>query len=348
MESLRDLSWQVDEQEYRADKAYSYSTISRFNREGFSGLSHLYDKIESPSLTFGSIVDTLLTGNEEDFKEQFEVASFPQLSDALIQIARTLFNEFNSKHRTLFTIPDEDIARIGASCGYYANSKYESYRVKKVREECGEYYSLLFLSRDKKLISSSDYEDACQCARVLKTDNMTKFYFDDSNPFEEGIERFYQLKFKGEYEGIPLRCMADLLIVDHNKKTITPCDLKTSSKEEWNFYKSFIDWGYWIQAQLYWYIIRQNLDKSETYKDYVLEDYRFIVINRHTMSPLVWIYTGTQAINDCCYGSNGQYKCRNWRGLVKELATYESSDIPLKYPIEIRKENDIVKYLNKD
>ena len=42
--SLYDLSWQVSEEEYRADPAYSYSTIARFNREGFDNLDKWYDK----------------------------------------------------------------------------------------------------------------------------------------------------------------------------------------------------------------------------------------------------------------------------------------------------------------
>ena len=45
--SLYDLSWKVSEEEYRADPAYSYSTIARFNREGFDNLDKLYDKVEN-------------------------------------------------------------------------------------------------------------------------------------------------------------------------------------------------------------------------------------------------------------------------------------------------------------
>ena len=71
-ESLYDISWQVDEPEYRKDPAYSYSTIARFHREGFEGLPKLFDKVESPSLLFGSLVDTLLTGSTEEFDKTFK------------------------------------------------------------------------------------------------------------------------------------------------------------------------------------------------------------------------------------------------------------------------------------
>ena len=86
--SLYDISWKVSEEEYRADSAYSYSTIARFDREGFNNLDKLFDKLETPSLLFGSLVDTLLTDGQEEFDRRFEVADFPVLSDTLIQITR--------------------------------------------------------------------------------------------------------------------------------------------------------------------------------------------------------------------------------------------------------------------
>ena len=48
--SLRDISWQVDEPTYRADPALSYSTLARYEREGFNNLDKLFDSIDTPSL----------------------------------------------------------------------------------------------------------------------------------------------------------------------------------------------------------------------------------------------------------------------------------------------------------
>ena len=55
LKSLKDISWLVDESTYRADKALSYSTISKFKREGFEHLDTLFDKVESPLITFFSL-----------------------------------------------------------------------------------------------------------------------------------------------------------------------------------------------------------------------------------------------------------------------------------------------------
>lgn len=341
--SLYDISWQVNEEEYRADPAYSYSTIARFNREGFENLDKLFDKLETPSLLFGSMVDTLLTDGQEEFDTKFVVAQFPDIPDSIIKIIKDVFREFNLTHRKLEDIPDNEIIMRAASFNYQPNWKPET-RAKVIKEKGSEYYQLLYLSEDKILVNQDDYQDAQDCVNILRNHKYTKWYFEPNNPFDPNIERFYQLKFKGEWKGIPLRCMADLIIVDHKYKVIIPCDLKTSGKKEWKFHKSFIEWNYWIQAQLYWYLIRQNLDKDEVYKGYMLADYRFIVISRNSKKPLVWEYTDTRTTIDCCYGKNRQYICKNWRELVEELYYYLSSRPD--YPRGINELNNIENWLN--
>ena len=67
LKDLKRISWVCSEEEYRADPAYSYSTLAKYNREGFNKLDSLFDKVESPSLTFGSAVDSIITGGEEEF-----------------------------------------------------------------------------------------------------------------------------------------------------------------------------------------------------------------------------------------------------------------------------------------
>lgn len=343
--TLYSISWQVTEPEYRADSAYSYSTIARFTREGFGKLNKLFDRVESSSLTFGSMVDTLLTDGQEAFNNLFLVATFPNISDNLINIAKYLYANYGSIYRNISDIPDDILKRTGKEYDYYASDKYAAYRVKKIKEECAEYYNLLFLAEGKTVVSSEEYQNTLDAIEALRTDPYTKWYFEQDNPFD-GIERCYQLKFKGEYEGITLRCMPDLIIINHNDKLIIPCDLKTSSKDEYNFHHSFIDWSYFEQAQLYWYIIRQNLDKDEYFKDFRLADYRFIVVNKKNKLPLVWEYTDTACVQNKEYGKNNQFKCPNWRNKVKELHYY-LTEKP-KYPIGIKAVNNIIEWLNNE
>lgn len=345
-ESLYDISWQVDEPEYRKDPAYSYSTIARFHREGFEGLPKLFDKVESPSLLFGSLVDTLLTGSTEEFDNTFVVAEFPAIPDSQANVIKYIFNSFSNEYVSLRDVPDVAIINTTEVLDFQKNWKPET-RAKVIKENGEEYYSLLHLATGKTLISTKDYQDAQECVNALKTSEYTREYFEPNNPFEDDIETFYQLKFKGTYKNIPLRCMADMIRVDHNKKTVLPIDLKTSFKKEWNFYESFIQWGYWIQAQLYWFIIRQNMDNHPLYKDYELLDYRFIVVSNYSRKPLVWEYKETKVETDCYYGNNPIAKivCKNWRGIVEELHFYMTHKPP--YPKGICDINDIIYWLNR-
>lgn len=343
MKSLKDISWDVTEDQYRADSALSYSILSRFNREGFDNLAHLFDKTESPSLLFGSVVDCLLTGTEKEFEDRFFVADFPELPDKQKEIVEGIFHAAKPGE-SWDKIMDAVILEYLLANNYQPNWKAET-RIKVIREAGREYYDLLTLADGKTVISQKLYQDALDCVEILRKSESTKWYFEADNPFNKNIERLYQLKFKGSYEGINLRCMADLIIVDHEKKIVYPCDLKTSFKPEWRFYKSFMEWGYWIQAQLYWYLIRQTMDKDEYFKDFKLADYRFIVISNRTRKPLVWEFPQTQTITDL---KLGEHELRNWRGIAEELNTYLTKDYEVPIDINMNSINNISKWLENE
>ena len=246
MKKLSEISWNVSESVYREDPALSYSTLSRFDREGFNKLDSLFDKQESPSLLLGSIVDTILTDGEDEFNRRFVVAEYPDIPDSIIQIVKALFNEFSVTHRTLESIPNEEVIGFASRFNYQNNWKPET-RAKVIKEKGFDYYNLLYLSQDKVILNTETYQDVCKAVDALKTSEATKFYFADNNPFEPNIERFYQLKFKATLNGIDYRCMFDELVVFSDTKEIQPLDLKTSCKKfdrEWDFPSHYIEWRY--------------------------------------------------------------------------------------------------------
>ena len=240
--SLKEISWDVPEEVYRQDSALSYSTLSKFKRSGFNELAHLFDRIETPSLTFGSAVDSIITGGEEEFNSRFMVAEFPSVPDSIITIVKCLFDGYNNQYRTLESIPDKEVIEVAAQFSYQNNWKPET-RAKVIKEKGSAYYRLLYLSRDKTILDTATNIDVRKAVEALRNSPTTRWYFAPDNPFEN-VERLYQLKFKATLNGIEYRCMADLLLINYDKKEIIPIDLKTSGKPEWDFYKSFIDWRY--------------------------------------------------------------------------------------------------------
>lgn len=341
--SLRDISWQVTESEYRKDPALSYSTLARYEREGFGSLEKLYDKVESPSLVFGSVVDTLMTGTPEEFDENFLVAQLDNsISDALVLITKRLFDTWKDKYMSITDIPDDNIINSIQDISWN-NHWQPKTRAKKIKEDCAAYYKLLYLSENKTIISTFVYQDAINVVDKLRSADSTRFYFEPNNAFDNNVERFYQLKFKANFLGVDYRCMADLIVVIHDKKVVVPVDLKTSYKPEYDFPKSFLEWRYDIQARLYHAIIRWNMDQDPYFKDFKLLDYRFIVANKKSLLPLVWTFEKTQNKESIITKDNKEL--RHPFVIGGELYDYLITDAKVPKDIDLVKPNRIDDYI---
>lgn len=315
---LSDIALNITEEEYRADPALSYSTLSRYEREGFDKLDSLFDQISTPSLTQGSMVDALITGGEDEFNERFYVADFPSLGDKECQIADALFENHSGTCAGFSAIPKQDILAVANQIGFYGNWKDDT-RVKVLTERCSAYYNLKYLAGSRTIVDTDTYNKVLAMVNALKESESTKNYFMPDNPFDN-IRRYYQLKFKATLEDVDYRCMADLIVVSYDHKKIIPCDLKTSFHSEWEFQDSFRQWRYMIQSVLYWSIIRANLDKDPYFKDFELENYRFIVVNKESLTPLVWEFPFTQFKGTLVDEYGKEY--RNPLEIGKELRHY--------------------------
>lgn len=345
--SLRDISWNVTEEVYRDDSALSYSTLATYERGGFNCLNTLFDKKESPALTFGSAVDALITGGQQEFDERFIVAEFPPISDKALKIIKDLFTENQIVCRRFEDVPDTKVLEKIQLYEYWNNCKAETKIEKLKKEGVSEYYDLLQLASTKTILNSGVYADVLAAVRALKESPATREYFCDDNPFNDNIEHLYQLKFKANLNGIEYRCMSDLLLVDYEHKIIYPIDLKTSSHTEWDFFKSFIQWDYQIQARLYWRIIRANLNKDPYFKDFTLADYRFIVVNKTTLTPLVWLFPQTKATGTIIVGDKNPIKLRDPETIGMELSHYLNDKPPVPVGINLVGDNNITQWLNE-
>lgn len=341
--SLKDISWQVTEPEYRADPALSYSTLARYEREGFNNLDKLFERVESPSLVFGSAVDTLITGSEDEFDEHFMVAQLDNPpSDTLVVITKKLFDTWKDGYTDIRDIPDDALVATIQDIPWN-NHWLPKTRAKKIKEDCAAYYKLLYLSEGKTILSTYTYQDVMNTVDKLKAADSTRFYFEKDSVFDDSIERLYQLKFKATLNGVNYRCMADLILVFHDKKLVVPVDLKTSYKPEWDFYKSFLEWRYDIQARLYWRIIRDNMDRDPYFKDFKLADYRFIVANKRTLTPLVWTFGKTQSL--CTITTRDGIELRPPHVIGEELQGYLDNKPTVPNGIELVKPNKIDDWL---
>lgn len=315
---LSDISWQVSEKQYRADPALSYSTIAKYDREGFNNLDKLFEHISTPSLTLGSCVDTLITGSQEEFNNLFYVADIPSIGDKEKQVADVLYSKYHDVYSSLPEIPNEDVLAVADEMSFQKNWRSDT-RVKVIKERCSIYYSIKATAEGKQIVDMKTYYKVQQMVKALKDSPATHAYFAEDDPMSS-IRRYYQLKFKAKLKGVNYRSMADLIIVDYENKKIIPCDLKTSSHKEWDFQESFCQWNYMIQARLYWIVIKANLMADDYFKDFTLENYRFIVVNKDSLKPLVWEFPLTK-IGGTLVDDNGK-EYRDPLEIGAELRSY--------------------------
>lgn len=303
---LKDISWQVTEKEYRADPALSYSTLARFEREGFNKLDHLFDSISTQSLLEGSMVDCIITGSRDEFDDTYYVADFPSIGDKEQQIANTLYNRYHSSCEQFSYIPKEAVLLAINEAEWQRNWREET-RIKVLSERVATYYNLKVQAAGKTVVDRKTFDRVIAMVTALKTSPATQGYFADNDELSP-IRRYYQLKFKARFKDVNYRVMMDLVIVNYEDKKIIPCDLKTSGHKEWDFEDSFKQWSYMIQGRLYWRVLKANLMKDPYFKDFTLENYRFIVVNKESLTPLVWEFPLTKSMGTLVDKEGKEYR----------------------------------------
>ena len=348
MKTLDQISWMVDEPTYRADKALSYSTLSRFSKDGFHKLDKLFDQISTPSLIFGSVVDTLITGTPRDFEDNYIIA-YLSLDDDTISIVQTIYNTFKDQYKDFMQIPLVQVSQVAKQQGFWPAEKWTDnarYNGLLKKGDVIGYYKFLTEAEGKIVITNEQYQDVIKCVQALRTSETTRFYFAENEP-NHPIQRYYQLKFKGVYDDIEYRNMADEIIVDYANKKIYPIDLKTSSHYEDEFFKSFVQWNYQLQARLYYRNLEYNVRRDEFFKDFEIEDYTFIVVNKNSLIPLTWRFKDTKTIGTLYYGKNKQIIMKDPFDIGKELNYYLANPSTVAKGINLDKTNDIIQYLNE-
>ena len=169
MKSLRELSLNLPEDIYHADPAWSYSKIARYAKDGFKAIATIHDKIEpTPSMEFGSIVDTLVT-RPEDFDKEY-IVDESTVSPAEKSVFDKLLEKFHIPYDALSTA---DILNAAQECNYYPKYKDDTKLARLA--DASHYYDVR--RTGKKPITQQDFEDAYQMADAIYHHNTLKKYF---------------------------------------------------------------------------------------------------------------------------------------------------------------------------
>jgi hypothetical protein len=300
MDLISNYSWDVSEEEYRNSDALHYSLISQYKNRGFDALIHP-EILKTEALLIGSMVDLWITGSRDEFEDKYKCLDFDIDKDTKT-IVDAVIEQTNGDYDHLQAVPIPIVSDIAKSKGFWPADKWsDDKRVEALykKTNINKYYSIVIesMSNGIQYVSKDMYQCAINCGNSL---------FENLYVYQRlyGIGSSYrwtQIKFKTFIEGVEFAAMFDVLQQDPVNKILYPIDLKTSSKPEYHFGKSFIEFNYDIQARLY-SLILQEVIKDTPFKDYTIAPFEFVVVGKNTYTPLCWSFEDNLKRGDLEYG----------------------------------------------
>ena len=314
--------------EYRAKEAINYSSLSALATSPQSYITR--DDMEViPAFRKGSAVDCLLT-TPDDFHSEFYVMNVNKMpSEMMMKYIDELF--ITDSHEKAYI-----------KSGY----KLKQERVEeKFNTEGKEYYDGLKDARGKTILSYDEYTHIQMAVNQVKEGDFTKEYFPimSPNPMGSGpIRRLYQFPIYWELEGHACKSLLDILVVDPDKKEISPIDLKTTGKSALNFRSAFMKWKYYLQAAFYTEAVNFWKNNDASLADYKINKFKFIVVETLGQNPPV-IYEVTE--NDLNIGRNGGFDqygnvIKGFINLIEDLGYHEKAG-KWDFPREIYENNGV-------
>lgn len=286
---------QLSEKDYRGLKdVLSYSAIKSFDvdREKFYKefvLGNPRKESESTATLLGSLVHCFLA--EQKFEDKFHMLSaiepsgqMKELADALF--ARTLIGLVDGVQSDSFlTVFGDAVQKVK----YDEAGKEVKFKGKDLEKilvmfegsDAELYYKELLLTIGKSPVSVSLITKAEQIVSKLRGHSYTYEYANARS--QKGIDVFNELTIQFKIGEVLYKSMIDKTIVDHENKTIQPIDWKTSWDSE-EPQRAYLKFGYYIQAGLYDYALRQWAVEHN------LSDYEIL--------PMIYIFCDTTGFAD--------------------------------------------------
>ena len=290
---------------------------------------------------FGSLVDMMLTESKEAFDKKYAVIPDDTgVSETIAKIVKGVYDEMYEETPTNLEDYPEEILN---HCNYelYQPRWKDETRVNKIIEQGSKYFDILKKCGTKTIITESEYAKAVNCVMALRSDVHTSEYCQKKSD-DPNIEIIDKHVVVFEYEHLEFKGELDRIIVNHQEKTITPIDFKTTSKSVLNFENSFWHFRYDFQAAVY--SLGLTRDKSDRLKSYYEDGYSFkpmlyIVVETFLKNPPMVFEISKEVINTGLYGNVDKVPKlkENLEGFYQAIkrfkyaTEYDAWDYPMEY-----------------
>lgn len=285
---------------------------------------------EKGHFIIGSAVDTILTGEENQFEKDYYVSELDKKpSEVEMSIIQKVFDEVVWDNNSFLEDFKEQIEQSILFHNWQPNWKIET-KINKIVEIGSDYFEDLKQGYGKQILSTEEYSLINNIVLSLTTNPRTNKYFNRQQLCNTDlINVYYQLPIYFTYNEIDCKALLDLLILIRNEKgeivSIQGFDLKTTSTNTIDFANNVKKYRYDIQASWYMEAIKQLFVTKEHYN---LKPFTFIVESTTNIGfPLLYectdllISAGKHGIED--YYFEDLLVLKGCKGFIELLNDYK-------------------------
>ena len=290
------------------------------------------EESEAEHFIFGRVVDLLITGQRDEFEENFvKIPDETKCSDAVKVIIDELFNRIRLTEIRDIEEYSAGLLIIARENKYRDNYKDETL-VATIIKEGNAYFELLRTTVGKTPITETEYAKAVNCMMAWKSDEFTKKYCVK----EKGVEFWDKVIVKFKENGRQIKGELDRVVVNHNYKTITPIDFKTTGQPIYFFNNDFWKYRYDIQAMVYHRGLLHHPEINKLIDDgYKLLNFKYIVVEKDLIHrPVVFNVTPEVLFTGLEGGERSSWKLEGFRKALERLDFAEENnawDFPMEY-----------------
>jgi hypothetical protein len=309
------------EKQYFATELDSSSSLKEFSLDRRKYKKKYIDreKVEeeeerSKAATIGTVVETLLFQKEE-FDNRFYMSSLSSAPTGLmLAFVEALYKHSrdNTDENGNITQEFSELAKLAYKDSGFKIS-FEAVLNKFIGSDAEIFYKEIREIRSKGLvvITSEDVSNAERIVEELRSNEVTAPILNLVNSDRYTILIQYQIE-NYEIDGLPLKSMMDLVVIDHKEKTIQVFDLKCSWSVEGFYEEYYLYRRAYIQAYLYREACKE-IKIREKLDHYTVLYPKFIVADSiNYMFPLIYSLN-TDDIQDAYNGFT--YKSKYYPGI---------------------------------
>jgi len=280
---MKDLK-NLNEKEYYSK--YNYFSYSSINKLMYSPVLYYKDYIlnerelsTEKHLIEGKLVHCLLFEPDE-VKNKFKIVPGKTPSDSVRKVLKDM--SLHTGDVDLDNVEDFVILDSLKNMNLYQSLKTNEQRIAKIKTEDNKAYWEFINNPIVDVIDQNTLEICKAKVDIIKSNSkvMNLLHKNESDfeldPIKTYSELYLECKLNKYKFG--LKGYLDHVIIDEEKKTITICDLKTTSKTLSDFAETLDYYRYWLQAIIYCKLAFENF--KEQYEDYEIL-FKFIVIDKY-------------------------------------------------------------------